>query len=374
MNYTDGYTASFYVTLIDPATWTETEEVDFISGSVNNTADGLRQSATLQVRDFDRTHEHWIRIYMNARQNEDIGHKPIFTGVVSAPREDVEDTLSTNSLNCYSVLEPVDTPMIIGEYIARGENAGTAIRRLLEQTPAPVDIGKGIPALDDYIIAEDNETKLTMIQKVLDAIGWQLVIAGDGTIKVRSKPIKPVVVFAPGGADVIEPQASKTRDWFKVPNVLQVTAGDAVAEARDTDPNSPLSIPARGRMIISTERDVKLSDNEGLAEYAKRRLDEEQQVAEVVEYSRRFIPDIYVGDIVQMNYSKLQGVYEIQSQTINLTYNGQTREQAVRTDATTEENWLDITPTQLWYALVMPDNKYLLMPGNLRLLVPAGRL
>ena len=374
MNYAAGYKATFYATLIDPATWTETEEIDLISGSVNNTADGLRQSATLQVRDFDRTREYWIRVYMDARQGEDVEHIPLFTGVVSAPREDVDGTIAKNDLSCYSVLEPVDTPMTIGEYIARGANAGKAIRRLLQPTPAPVEIEENAPALDDYIIAEDNETNLTMIQRVLDSIGWQMIIQGDGTIYVRPKPITPEIEFSQSGADVVEPQVSKTRDWFKTPNVLKVTAGDAVAIARDEDPNSPLSIPARGREIIKSERDVKLSDNEGLAEYAKRKLQEEQQVAETVEYTRRFIPGIYVGDIVRTNYSSLSGVYEIKSQTISLTYNAQTHEQAERADAATDTNWLDITPTQTWNALVMPDNLYLLMPGNLRLLVPAKRL
>lgn len=373
MNYAAGYKATFYGTLIDPASWAETAEVDLISGSVNNISDGLRQSATLQVRDFDRSQERWLRIYMDARQGDDIDHNPVFTGIVSAPKEDDEGTIKTNDLTCYSVLEPVNIPMTVGEYIARGVNAEQAIRRLLETTPAPVDIAPGAPAIKDYIIAEDNETRLTMLQKVLDVVNWQVVIHGDGTIQARPKPTEPAALFSADGLDILEQKITKTRDWFKAPNVLTATSGDAVAVARDEDPESPLSIPSRGREVPVYERDVKLSENEGLAEYAQRKLKEEQQVAEAVEYDRRYIPNLFVGDIVQANYDILQGVYEVKSQTINLTYNCQTHEQVERTDTAIEEDFAGITPKQKWNALVMPDDKYLLMPGNLKLLVPARR-
>ena len=328
MNYAAGYKATYYGTLIDPSTWTETDTIYLISGTVNNTAENQRQSASFQVENFDRTREHWLRVYMDVRQNEDIAHIPIFTGVASAPREQDEGPIATNDLICYSVLEPADTPMTIGDYIARGVNAGQAIRRLLT-TPAPVIIDPEAPALQDYIVAEDNETNLTMAQKILDAIGWQMIIHGDGTIHVRPKPTEPAITFG-DDFDIIEPNISKARDWFKTPNVLKVTAGDAVAVARDDDPDSPLSVPSRGREIIKIERDVNLGDNEGLAEYAKRRLREEQEVAESVDYTRGFVPELYVGDLIQANYETLQGVYEVKSQTINLTHGGQTQEQADR--------------------------------------------
>ena len=323
MNYTAGYTATFYATIMDG--WTEKNRLDLISGSITNTAEGLRQSASLEVRDFDKNAEHWLRIYMDARQDQNVTHTPIFTGVASAPKQQQEGPVETNELACYSVLEPADTQMTIGDYIPLGMNAGEAIKRLLQQTPAPVVIDDGIPALDNYIVAEDNETNITMTEKILQAIGWQLIIEGDGTIRVRKTPTEAAAKFGPD-YDVIEQQISRTRDWFKIPNVLIATSGDAVAVAKDEDPASPLSIPSRGREITKTVREAKTGGNEGLAEYARRTLQEEQQIAEELEYTRRFVPALYVGDIIQMDYDNLQGFYKITNQTINLTYNGQTSE------------------------------------------------
>ena len=367
MDYTRGYKSEFYASLIDPVSWADTERVEIISGSVNNTASGLRQTASIKVRDFDRTHEHWIRVYMDARQDEDITHTALFTGIAAAPKEDIDGMVATNELSCYSVLEPLDTPILIGTYIPRGITADKAIRQLLTATPAPVDIAENTPRLEDYIVAEDNETSLTLLQKVLDAIAWQMYIAGDGTIVIRPKPEEPAAAFSAVNADVLETTLSKTRDWFKAPNVFRATSGDAVAVARDDDPDSPLSTVARGRDVVMAERDVTLGSGEGLAEYARRRLAEEQQVAETADYTRRFMPDVHVGDMVTINYDQIQGTYEVTQQTVNLTYNGQTQEQVERIPGT---EWDSILPREEWDALVLPDDNYLIMPDGAMLLVP----
>ena len=367
MDYTRGYRASFYAALVDPASWMDVERMTIISGSVNNIASGLRQSANIKVKDFDRENEHWLRVYMDVRQGEDIDHVALFTGLASAPREDSDGVVATSDLNCYSVLEPLDTPVLIGTYIARGVDAGNAMKSLLAATPAPVDIAKGTPALEDYIVAEDNETSLSLLEKVLDAIGWHMYIEGDGTITIRPQDEEPAAVFAPGGTNVLEKTLSKARDWFKAPNVYRVSSGNVVAEAVDSDPNSPLSTVSRGRQVVKTERDVTLGSDEGLAEYAKRKLAEAQQIAETADYTRRFVPTVHVGDAVKINYDRLQGTYKVVSQTINIAHNGQTQEQVERISA---ETAVDISPLILWYALVMPENKYLIMPDGAMLLMP----
>ena len=375
MDYTRGYKASYYAMLLDPATWMETERVELISGSISQFSSDLRQSARLTVRDFDQTREYWIRVYMDARQEADIDHVALFTGIVSAPSEKVDGVVATHDLECYSVLEPLDSPMMLGEYIPYGMNAGTAIKRLLRPTPAPVVVDKGTPDLRDYIVAEENETSITMIEKILkavstDEVGWQMVIEGDGTIHIRPRPAKPAGAFSAIGADVIEKSFEKTRDWFKCPNVFRASSGDSVAVARDDDPNSALSTVVRGREKTTIETDVTLASDEGIAEYAKRRLSEEQQIAESADYARRFIPGIHVGDTVRINYKRLQGDYEVVSQDISLTYNAQTQEKVERISDSSVKDPVDVIPIKLMYALVLPDNKYLIMPGGLKLLMP----
>ena len=311
---------------------------------------------------------------MDARQDQDVDHVALFTGLVAAPTSNVNGPVETHDLTCYSVLEPLNSPMILGDYIPYGMNAGDAIKRLLLPTPAPVQIDEGAPALDDYIVAEENETNITMIEKILKAIstdeaGWQLAIDGDGTIHVRRMPVKPTGIFSAIEADVLESALSKERDWFNCPNVFRASSGDAYAVARDDDPASPLSTVARGREITVIETDVTLSADEGIEEYAKRRLAEEQQVFESADYTRRFIPGIYVGDLVSFNYGSLQGVFEVKTQDISLTYNGQTKEKAERV-AGLAPAAIDVIPDQQWNRLVLPDNTYLVLPDDTCLLMP----
>lgn len=369
MDYTRGYKAIFYAMLLDPVTWTETERVEILSGSVSRTDDGLNQSAKIKVRDFDQSQERWIRVYMDARQESNVDHLALFTGIASAPKVNVDGAVATHDLECYSVLEPINVPMLLGEYIPYGMNAGTAIQRLLKPTPAPVIVEDGAPMLEDYIVAEDNETRLTMVKKVLDAIGWQLVIDGDGTIRIRPKPQQAAAVFSAINADVIEKTLSKTQDWFKTPNVFRASSGDAVAVARDDDPDSPLSTVSRGREVIDTETDVTLTSDEGIAEYAKRKLKEKQQVIESASYNRRYIPGVTVGDTVDINYDYLEGVYEVVSQDISLTYNATTQEKVERI-ANLSKSAIDVIPVKNAYLLVMPDNYSLVMPDGCSLLVP----
>jgi hypothetical protein len=103
------------------------------------------------------------------------------------------------------------------------------------------------------------------------------------------------------------------------------------AEARDEDPNSPLSIQNRGREVWIEESSCNLNENETLAEYARRRLRECQQVSRVINYERRFDPNVTTTDIVQLNYpaQKIVGSFAVTSQSIALGFGAKTSEEVM---------------------------------------------
>ena len=331
MDFSHGYTASFYITLLDAVTWTEDDKMDIISGSIRKQNTDIRQSAALTAPGYDAETERWIRIYMDARQNENVSHNAIFTGLATSPKYSINGNTTTREVECYSVLKPLaDIKFPRGWYIAAGTNIYSACRQLMRYTPAPYEVADGGPALSTYIISDDGDSALTMLDRVLNAIGWTLRITGSGLVRFAPPSTQPVAEFGAKAADIIEKTLSVERDYFSAPNVLRATAGDAVATARDENPASPLSIPTRGREVIMSEDDVALGLNEGIAEYATRRLREEHQVAEKVSYTRRYVPEIDIGDIVEFNYNQIKGTYKVTSQTINLTYGGKTAEEAER--------------------------------------------
>ena len=99
------------------------------------------------------------------------------------------------------------------------------------------------------------------------------------------------------------------------------TTGNAIA--RDDRPDSIFSTVSRGREIWAEETSASLNAGESIAEYAIRRLKELQNVHRTITYNRRFFPDIYCGDIVNLNYMQqdISGNYRVKNQKITLGYN-----------------------------------------------------
>ena len=64
------------------------------------------------------------------------------------------------------------------------------------------------------IIAEGNESYLSMSEKILDAINWRMRIESDGEIKLCPKPETVTSVYDENVNDILEMELSVTRDWF----------------------------------------------------------------------------------------------------------------------------------------------------------------
>lgn len=331
MDFSKGITSSYYAAVVNPETWEDIDRLEIVSGSINRTNTDLRQTAQLTLTDYDGTLDRWIRIYMDAKQGSEVVHVPLFTGIATSPQRDYNAGVESVTLQCYSVLKAAaDVFLQKGYYIGRTNSGTASIRALLRATPAPVIIDGESEALADEIIAESNESALTLTDKILTAIGWELQIAGDGTVYVVPKQTQPVSAFSPE-KDVVGTSFTRGRDWFACPNVLRATSGDLTAVARDDDPSSELSTASRGREVWASEDSVTLQDGETIAQYARRRLKELQERTETVQYTRRFLPEVNIGDIVRLNYPQLMGGYKVTSQAITLDASGSTQENAQRT-------------------------------------------
>jgi hypothetical protein len=306
--------------IVDPESWRDVDEVRITGGSISKTDEGLRESADISCREFERNRERWIRVWIHAKQAGTAGREALFTGLAIAPGKEIDGARVQTPLECYSVLKPADDVLMQrGWYAPSGANGAELVKRLLAVTPAPVIIEGESPALQQAIIAEDGETRLSMADKVLDAIGWRLRITGMGEIVICEKATEPVYTFG-AGADIVEPSIKIEQDWFDCPNVFRAVSDDMMAVARDDAEDSALSTEARGREIWKEETSCDMHDGETVADYAMRRLREEQQTREKISYKRRFEPEVTVTDLVRLHYprAQLEGVYYVSSQSIEL--------------------------------------------------------
>ena len=284
----------------------------------------------MTCKKYEQDIEQWIRVYLDAKQNGTITHVPLFTGLATSPKKDLEGRFITTPLECYSVLKPCQDVLLQRGWYAPAEiSCGNILKNLLSVTPAGVEIGDNIPSLTRAIIAEDGESNLSMVEKILNSINWRMRLSGDGTIYIEPKPSSVSVAFDALENDSIETNVSMERDMFSCPNVFSAISDDLSAIARDDNPNSIVSTVSRGREIWMEETDCDLADNESVADYALRRLKEEQQIATSVSYDRRFFPDIEIGDLIRMHYPEqgIDGIFQVSSQSISLGYGCKTSEE-----------------------------------------------
>lgn len=323
MNWNEGYTAAYYLTILDPKTWRDIETVDIIGGSVVKTTDGLMESADIEMT--ENIGEKFVRIYLNARQADDGDRAAVFTGLLQTPGTDWNGTRKTHKALCFSVLKPADDILLPrGWYAASGSSAASVVKDLLDVI-APVDVEGESPNLTQHVVAESNETHLSMAWKILQAIGWRIRIDGMGTITICQKPEEAAVRLDANANDIVELSVTDEQDLYSCPNVFRATSGDESAEARDEN-----LIEERGREVWAQEENVVLNDGESLTEYAERRLRELQTPARKVKYKRRFIPELCAGDLAELNFpvQDVSGTFEIKRQQITLEYNAQVSEEA----------------------------------------------
>lgn len=320
MDWNKGFSAVYYASVVDRATWRDIDKFEITDGSITKSDSSLIESAEISTR-YQIDGEKWIRVYMDTRQDGAAGHVALFTGLAVPPQKDISGNITSYSLECYSVLKPAEDVLLDrGYYVAQPANSGVVIRELLKVTPAPVVVTDNAPALRTTIIAEQGETHLSMVYRVLKAIGWRIRIDGDGTINICPNARKATVTYDALDNDAVEPQITMTHDWFSCPNVFRAIADDLMAIARDDRPDSALSTVIRGREVWMEETGCTLSYDEGIAGYAARRLREEQSKAYDVSYSRRFHPDLTISDLVALHYPKqgLDKEYKITEQRITL--------------------------------------------------------
>lgn len=329
MDWTKGFSTQYYAAEVDPVTWRDIRRIDITGGQIKRTISGLRNSATIDCLAPLGGIELWVRIYMDCEQNGSYAHEALFTGLAASPKRSAYATRNERSPNCYSVLKPADDVILPrGYYASAGADGGEVIRSLLSVSPAPIEIADGAPALSATIVAEDNETRLSMANRVVEAIGWRLDITGDGTIRLMPYSATPVATFDPFTNDVIEVPINVTEDWYSAPNVYMAVADDLTGIARDEDEDSPLSIQNRGREVWKVETGVSLSTSESIAQYAQRRLRESQRVRKKASYDRRYTPAVGVGDVINLHYPQqdIDGLYMVASQSVKIGYGASTAE------------------------------------------------
>ena len=334
MDWSKGFSATYYMSIVDPVTWRDVDRIEIKGGEISRSESELVESADVDCVRYDQSSERYVRIWLNTKQGGGrSSHIALFTGLATSPDRDINGILTTNKVQCYSVLKPAkDVLLQRGWYAPAGMSGAFIVKDLLSIIPAPVKIEGSAPNLAQAVIAENGESHLSMAWKVLNAINWRIRIEGDGTVVLCSQADSVSAIFDPLSNDIIEPQITVEYDWYGCPNVFRAVMDGISAVARDDDPDSPLSTVSRGREIWMEETDCDLNVGETISQYAHRRLKEEQSIAMKVSYDRRFIPSVRVGDLIGLRIPahKITGTFIVESHTVEIGHGARTSEDVRR--------------------------------------------
>ena len=115
MDWNKGYSASYVMMEVDPATWRDVGSVPLVGGSVHRELTGKRESADVSCSGYDVNVEQWVRIYLETQQGGDSNRTALFTGLATSPANEFNGNVRSNTLECYSVLKPCeDVAMPLG--------------------------------------------------------------------------------------------------------------------------------------------------------------------------------------------------------------------------------------------------------------------
>lgn len=336
MDWSKGYEARYYLSILDKETMRDMENLEITGGSISRTLTDLRESGSFDcIRYPYNNEEKYIRVWLDTKQENGSGHTPLFTGIATSPSDKYNGVLRSNTLESYSVLKIAEDILLSrGWYAPVDANGASIIKNLLSVINVDIFIEKTEvePILSQSIIAEQNENHRSMADKILDAINWRLKLDGYGNIYLGPLEREPKIIFDSNENDVLETSVDISYDWYSAPNILRATIDDMYAIARDDDPKSPLSVLNRGREVWFEDSDVNLNTNESLAEYAQRMLKKYQEVATTISYDRRYWPDIYPSDVIKINYpaQNISGEFLITNQSITLGPNAKTSEEVIK--------------------------------------------
>lgn len=221
-------------------------------------------------------------------------------------------------------------------YFAAGTNYITAVETLL--TACGVSLVSAKPT--EAVLAEDREdwpigtSSLTIVNQLLDEINYKSLwfdASGTAILEPAAVPLTENIQHTLD-ADKVEslvlPKISRETDIFSAPNVFTCICSNVdkaaamVATSENTNPQSPLSIPRRGRRIVRVVYVDNIANQTELQAYADRLRNESMITGETVRISTALLPGYGVGDVVALHYGDLNAICIERAWTMELRVGG----------------------------------------------------
>lgn len=318
---------------VDPGTWQDKRLLTNVKSA--NIARDL-YAETLGSASFDVTEsvgESYIRTYLVAIQNGVKERFPLGTFLVQTPSTAFDGRIRNVSMDAYTpLLELKENPPPIGYFVPKTDDiADSAYRIAKDHARAPVvkpaSSGK---TLGYDFMADTDDTWLSYTSSLISNLKYRFDLDEMGRILFSpdqdATSLSPVWTFDDSNSSILLPELTMDHDLYGIPNVVEVmyfnteTNQNIIKYARNTDPNSPTSIPRRGREITYrvTSPDLPgIPDEKQLQDYANQLLKALSAIEYSVSYTHGYCP-VRIGDAVRLNYTRA-GLNNIKAKVVSQT-------------------------------------------------------
>lgn len=305
-------TYEFYV--VNPYTWMDVEKIDKI---ITCTIRKCESNDTFYSAAFTTTEvldENYIRVYLIAKQGSEIVKKALGTFLIQSPSFSFNGVYSAINIDGYSpLIELNEKYPPLGFTMRKGITiVDRSIELMAENMRAPVTRDSDeTKKLENHLTANSDDTWLSLLKYTMSIVGRKIYLDGDGkayfpkTLTIDKR--MPSFEFDDGNSSILYPDITDSRDWYGIPNVVEVYYNAAKTyRIVNNDPNSPTSVQNRGREIIY--RDLSPSfqgvpDEEMLHRYAVNLLKALSTVEHSVSFSHGYC-GTEVGDCILLNYNR----------------------------------------------------------------------
>ncbi|GAA6490049.1 hypothetical protein [Gordonibacter urolithinfaciens] len=317
--FSSGRVDSFRFVRVRWGTWTETEELEGITGGTleRNDSTAIKASGSLDYLMEPALGSDLVRIYSDSYYPPTGERVSIAQGtyLASTPSSTYRGAIEEGTADLYGVLHVLAEAAFAEPLVVpAGTQAVEKAAEIVREAGLPVVASESSATLGSPAVFDDKDTSK------LDVVNWLLDFAGfasagcDGYGTVLMQPYQdpsrrlPVLTLEDDGACIFRSGVVREYDTFDVPNVVVVVcsnaqAGSMTAKAVNDDPQSAFSTVVRGREIVRKETVSDIASQEALQAKAEALLAAKTSMVEGFEIAHAFVP-LEMGDVCSFTYRK----------------------------------------------------------------------
>lgn len=336
IDWTKSMKQTFEFYTVDPTTWHDQKRLTkVISANVTNDIDSdLLVSGSMETDEIER--ETYVREYLVVEQDRATYRFPLATLLVQTPDKTFNGTHTRSTSDGYSpLLELRDVNVPLGYTFPKNvdilQTVYSNTRSYCRAPIVTVNFGELKQSVSD-IVANTDDSWLSINRYLLSKANYHYELDELGKIyiakDVNFSSLMYVYRFTMDNASIVYPDLTISNDTYGIPNRLEVylssSAGVQMTAVENTNPDSPVSIPTRGRVITRIDSEPNLQGpvtQQQLELYAEEELKALSTVTKSVCFSHGYNPIAKVGNAVMLDFPEIglnRVIAKITSQQIDL--------------------------------------------------------